>query len=251
MEAAVENNKPLIVLDRPNPNGFYVDGPTLDLKYKSFTGMQPIPLVYGMTIGEYAKMLVGEEWLNVTPKSNAKNLQLTVIPCVNYSHDSLYEPPVKPSPNLPDIQSIYLYPSVGLLEATVLSVGRGTDVPFQVFGHPSLPTKFSFTPTAKPWAKWAPFINRVCHGWNLAGTKDEVLKRIGKKLQIKYLLDAYQIFPDKKHFFLNFNSAAGNDQLEQQIKAGDRESDIRKSWMPKLIEFKKIRKKYLIYPDFE
>jgi uncharacterized protein YbbC (DUF1343 family) len=149
MEAAIENDKPLIILDRPNPNGFYVDGPVLDPKYKSFTGMQPIPIVYGMTEGEYAKMLVGEEWLDVTPKARAHDLQLTVIPCAHYTHKSLYEPPVRPSPNLPNIQSIYLYPSIGLMEATVLSVGRGTSTPFQVFGHPAIKNNFSFTPRSQ------------------------------------------------------------------------------------------------------
>lgn len=250
MESAVVNKKPLIILDRPNPNGFYVDGPTLDLKYKSFTGMQPIPLVYGMTIGEYAKMLIGEGWLDVTPKSKAKSLQLVVIPCRHYTHKSLYEPPVKPSPNLPSIQSIYLYPSIGLLEGTVLSVGRGTNKPFQVFGHPLLPTQFTFVPTATTWSDSPLYKNQVCHGWNLAGNKKEVLKKINKKLQISYLINSYRLYPDKKHFFEGFNYAAGNSLLAEQIKAGKSEAEIRKSWKTQLIKFKKIRKKYLIYRDF-
>jgi len=250
MESAVDNNKPIIILDRPNPNGFYVDGPVLDLKYKSFTGMQPIPIVYGMTIGEYAKMLVGEQWLDVTPKSRAKKINLTIIPCVNYTHQSLYEPSIKPSPNLPDIQSIYLYPSIGLLEGTALSVGRGTDKPFQVFGHPLLPTKFGFIPTSRKWAKFPLFDNQVCHGWNLAGSKQAVLKKINHKLQIKYLIEAYHLFPDKNNFFKGFDYASGDDILATQIQSGKKEAEIRKSWQPKLIKFRKIRKKYLIYRDF-
>lgn len=250
MESAIDNNKPIIVLDRPNPNGFYIDGPVLDRKYHSFTGMQPIPIVYGMTIGEYAKMLVGEEWLDVTPKYKIKKIKLTVIPCVNYTHQSLYVPPIKPSPNLPDIQSIYLYPSIGLLEATALSVGRGTDKPFQVFGHPLIPKKFSFIPTSRDWAKFPPFKNKICHGWNLAGSQKAVLTKINQQLQIKYLMQAYNLFPDKNHFFKGFNAASGDASLMQQIQAGATEKEIRKSWEPKLIEFKKIRKKYLIYRDF-
>lgn len=252
MEAAIENKKSLIILDRPNPNGFYVDGPVLDLKYKSFTGMQPIPFIYGMTIGEYAKMLVGEEWLDIQPKTKAKDLKLKIIPCVNYTHKSLYEPPVKPSPNLPDIQSIYWYGSIGLLEATAMSVGRGTNKPFQYIGSPSLQTKFNFMPIAKEWSAYPRYKNKICYGWDLSGSKESVLKKIAGKLQIKYLLMAYRLFPDKNRFITEgFNYAAGNDILIKQIKTGVSESDIRKSWQPGLNKFKKIRKKYLLYHDFE
>lgn len=244
MEAAVREHKPLIILDRPNPNGFYIDGPVLDPKYKSFIGMQPVPVVYGMTIGEYAKMLVGEEWLNVTPKSKSHQLQLIIIPCAHYTHKSLYEPPVKPSPNLPDIQSIYWYPSIGLFEYTQLSVGRGTDRPFQVFGDPLLPNKFTFVPTAPPHK------NQVCHGWDLSDSKKAVLHAVNGKLQIKYLLQAYHLYPRKAEFFKHFEYMAGNDLLIQQIKSGANEKTIRASWQPGLIAFKKIRKKYLIYEDF-
>lgn len=250
MEALVENDKALIILDRPNPNGFYVDGPVLDVKYRSFTGMQPIPIVYGMTMGEYAKMLVGEEWLAVTPKSRAKSLQLTVIPCINYTHNSLYVLPVKPSPNLPSIQSIYGYPAIGLMEATVMSVGRGTDRPFQVFGHPLLPNKFTFVPTKTVAGTKPPYLGQVCHGWNLAGSPEQILKKIDNKFQIAYLLAAYQLFPDKPHFFnKDFAFAAGNDLLQQQIESGMSEADIRASWQPELSKFKQIRKKYLLYAD--
>ncbi|MBX3709232.1 MAG: DUF1343 domain-containing protein [Gammaproteobacteria bacterium] len=249
MEAAIENDKPLVILDRPNPNGFYVDGPVLNSK--SFTGLQPIPIVYGMTMGEYAKMLVGEQWLAVTPKSRASHLQLTIIPNVNYTHKSLYEPPIKPSPNLPSIQSIYLYPSIGLMEGTIISVGRGTDKPFQIFGHPKIFTEFTFIPLAREGAGNPLYHNEVVHGWNLAGTKTEVLKLINSKLQIKYFIQAYQAYPDKNKFFPVFKSEASKKSLAAQIQAGMSEEEIRKSWEPALSNFKKIRKKYLIYPDFE
>jgi uncharacterized protein YbbC (DUF1343 family) len=251
MEAAVENHKPLIILDRPNPNGFYVDGPILDPKYRSFTGMQPVPIVYGMTMGEYAKMLVGEAWLNVTPKSGAKALELTVIPCAHYTHRSLYTPPVKPSPNLNTIQAIYWYPSIGLMEATAMSVGRGTKTPFQVFGNPLLTTPFSFVPTLKVAGAGPRYEGRVCYGWDLRADETATLKMINNKLQIKYLIEAYQLYPKDKRFFQGFSSSAGNDILEQQIKSGLSEEKIRESWESPLREFKKIRKKYLLYPDFE
>lgn len=252
MEAAVENNKPLIILDRPNPNGFYVDGPVLDPKFKSFTGMQPIAFIHGMTVGEYAKMLVGEEWLEVVPKSIAKNLKLTVIPCQNYTHKTLYELPIKPSPALLEMQSVYWYAAVGLFDATELSSGRGTDTPFQVFGHPAIASSFSFIPRSREGAKHPLFENQVCYGWDLRGTKEAVLQKINNKMQLKYILEAYRLFPDKEHFFdPYFNNAAGNDMLKEQIKAGVNEEMIRASWEPKLSEFKKIRKKYLLYPDFQ
>jgi uncharacterized protein YbbC (DUF1343 family) len=250
MEAAVNNNKPLIILDRPNPNGFYVDGPVLDRKYQSFTGMQPIPVVYGMTAGEYAKMLVGEKWLHVLPKEKAQTLQLTIIPCLNYTHSSLYTPPVKPSPNLPNIQSIYLYPSIALMEGTVMSVGRGTTLPFQLFGNPRIREKFHFTPVPMPGADSPRYQNKKCFGFSLAGSRHSVLQKVQGKLQIRYLIKAYHAYPDKKHFFAGFNYMSGNHQLMEQIKSGMSEKKIRASWEPKLAEFKQIRKKYLLYPDF-
>ena len=251
MEAAVDNDKPLIVLDRPNPNGFYVDGPVLDKKNKSFTGMQPIPIVYGMTEGEYAKMLVGEEWLEVTPKSRAHDLKLTVIPCAHYTHKSLYEPPVRPSPNLPNIQSIYLYPAIGLMEATILSVGRGTKTPFQVYGHPSLKTNFSFTPHSQPGSLAPEFKDQTCYGWHLFGSKKEIYKLVDNKFQIKYLMMAYRAFPNKDRFFGHtVAQAVGKDNLVGLIASNASEAEIRQSWEPKLSEFKVIRKKYLLYRDF-
>jgi len=277
MESAIEHNIPLMVLDRPNPNGHYVDGPVLEPKFKSFIGMQPVPVVYGMTIGEYAQMILGEGWLSKEALDHyqknvlaaiyppgAKYFQLTVIPNGNYTHKSLYELPVKPSPNLPEIQSIYWYPSTCFFEGTVLSEGRGTEKPFQIFGHPSLPKNlYSFTPVSREGAKEPKLKDQLCYGWNLAGTPKEVLKKVDNKLQLNWLILAYKLFPNKENFFLSakkekltdtdyfFNKLAGNSTLMQQIKQGVSESDIRKSWQPKLKQFKTIRKKYLLYPDFE
>jgi uncharacterized protein YbbC (DUF1343 family) len=256
MESAVENNKPVIILDRPNPNGFYIDGPVLDPAFKSFVGMQRVPIVYAMTIGEYAKMLAGEKWLTPDTKgaSPVSRIDLTVIPCENYTHKSKYILPVKPSPNLPEIQSIYLYPSTCFFEGTVLSEGRGTDNPFQLFGHPLLPKNLaSFTPKSKEGAKNPKLLNQTCYGWDLRGTPDETLKKIDNRIQLKWLIDAYKLFPEKDSFFLknNFiNLLAGNDVLARQIKEGKSEEDIRQSWEPALSEFKKTRRKYLIYEDF-
>jgi len=266
IEAAFENSKPLLILDRPNPNGFYVDGPVLDLKFKSFVGMQPIPIVYGMTLGEYAFMIAGEKWLTDAANKkysyylNAKNsadtpFHFLVIKCLNYDHNSKYVLPVKPSPNLPSIQSIYWYPSTCLFEGTSLSEGRGTDKPFEIFGAPSLPKNlYSFTPHPTEGAKNSKHYGEVCYGWNLSGTPTEVLKKIDKKIQLKWIIQAYKLFPDKENFFLKsngFNRLAGNDILMQQIKDEVSETYIRKSWEPALSNFKKIRKKYLLYKDFE
>lgn len=290
MEASIENKKTLLILDRPNPNGFYVDGPVLDTAFRSFVGMQPVPIVYGMTIGEYADMLTGEGWLRLpkatvqepvnrkkaTTRTNSRSsskttafwpqhkgplgglLKLTmyIIPCENYTHSRKYVLPVKPSPNLPDIQSIYCYPSTCFFEGTVLSEGRGTDKPFQLFGHPQLPKNLvAFTPVSKPGANNPKLKDQLCYGWDLSGTPDEVLKKVDSKVQLSWLIEAYRLFPDKDSFFLKgggfFNKLAGNNQLIQQVKAGVSEAGIRKSWEPALSNFKKIRKKYLLYPDFE
>jgi len=266
MEAAFENSKPLMILDRPNPNGFYVDGPVLDTKFKSFIGMQPIPIVYGMTMGEYAFMIAGEKWLS--EKANLKHdyyktaqnsadtpFHFQVIKCQNYTHNSKYVLPVKPSPNIPEIQSIYLYPSTCLFEGTALSEGRGTEKPFQIFGHPILPKNlYKFVPKPNEGAKSSKHYFQTCYGWNLHGTPEEVLKKVDGKIQLKWLFEAYRLFPGKDSFFLKsnfFHRLAGNDILMQQIKDGKTEEEIRKSWEPALGEFKKIRKKYLLYPDFE
>ena len=277
METAIKFNLPLIVLDRPNPNGHYVDGSVLEPKFKSFVGMQPVPIVYGMTIGEYAKMLLGEGWLskeamdaytkNVLAANyppGATYFGLTVITCGNYTHKSKYVLPVKPSPNLPDMGSIYWYPSTCFFEGTLLSEGRGTDKPFQIFGHPSLPKAlYSFTPTSREGAKEPKLRDQLCYGWNLSSTPDEAFKKVNGKVQLSWLINAYKLFPDKSNFFLSakkekleetdyfFNKLAGNATLMQQVKNGVSEKDIRKSWEPKLNDFKKIRKKYLLYKDFE
>lgn len=266
LEAALENHKPLLILDRPNPNGFYVDGPVLEPKFKSFIGMQPIPVVYGLTIGEYALMLAGEKWL--TPEANKINaynittpptvdtpFHIQVIKCGNYDHNSKYLLPVAPSPNIRDIQAIYLYPSTCFFEGTVLSEGRGTDKPFQVFGHPSYPnTMYAFTPKPNEGAKSSKCYYQQCYGWNLSSTPEKILKDLNKKIQLKYLLDAYKLFPGKDSFFLKNNfisKLAGNDVLIQQVKQGKTETEIRKSWEPALGNYKNIRKKYLLYKDFE
>ena len=277
METAIENNIPLMVLDRPNPNGHYVDGPVLEPKFKSFVGMQPVPIVYGMTIGEYAKMLLGEGWLSpeamdaytknvlaATYPPGAKYFQLTVIPNGNYTHKSMYALPVKPSPNLPEIQSIYWYPSTCLFEGTALSEGRGTEKPFQIFGHPSLPKNlYSFTPVSREGAKEPKLKGQLCYGWNVSGTPEQVLKKVDNKIQLGWLILAYKLFTAKDSFFLAakkdkltendyfFNKLVGNAVLMQQIKKGLPEKEIRKSWEPGLKKFKAIRKKYLMYTDFE
>lgn len=277
MEAAIEFEKPLIILDRPNPNGHYVDGPVLDKQFKSFVGMQPIPIVYGMSIAEYASMILQEGWLNIKtqntspsilnktfsnnePESLYNRFALFIIPCSNYSHKSQYELPVKPSPNLPTIQSIYLYPSTCLFEGTVLSEGRGTNKAFQIFGHPSLPNNlFSFTPNPNEGAKNSKHYGKICYGWDLSGTPNAVLKEVNSKIQLKWLLSAYKMFPEKDKFFILpksgkmeesfFTKLAGNNILWQQIKNGTSEKKIRESWNPELRKFKITRKKYLIYPD--
>lgn len=260
IEASVEFDKPLIILDRPNPNGHYMDGPVLDKKYQSFVGRQPVPVVYGMTIGEYALMITHEHWLKPewNEKVKRKEFTLKVITCENYTHNSRYVLPVKPSPNLPNIQSIYLYPSTCFFEGTVLSEGRGTGKPFQVFGHPSLPKNlYSFTPNPNEGAKSSKLYGQLCYGWDLSGTVADVEKEVDGKIQLKWLIEAYRLFPQKDSFFIIpksgkmedcfFDKLAGSSELRKQIQAGVKEEDIRKSWEPALEKFKTIRKKYLLY----
>lgn len=249
MEAAAENHKPFIILDRPNPNGFYVDGPVLEKKFKSLVGMQPVPVVYGMTIGEYAKMLIGQRWLsNPDLKPN-----LTVIKCLNYTHDSLYQLPTKPSPNLPNMTSVYLYPSLCFFEGTACSVGRGTKRPFQLFGSPEFPDNlFSFTPKPEQGATNPKLEGQKCYGFLVASNENEALKEVDGRLQLKWIIQAYKLFPDKERFFIDhhFDLLAGTDQLRKEIQEGWNEERIRNSWQPELNKFKEIRKKYLLYPDF-
>ena len=278
MKACADNHKPLIVLDRPNPNGFYVDGPVLDKKFKSFIGMQEVPIVYGMTVGEYAIMLSKENLLSYkvpivseyyTIDGKGKNIftsknqsvllnysiSLNIITCKNYDHKSKYTLPVNPSPNLREMQSIYLYPSTCFFEGTVFSEGRGTEKPFQIYGHPTLPNNlFAFTPAPNEGAKSSKCFNQQCYGWNLSGSVEEVLNKLNNKIQLKYFIDAYKMFPGKDTFFLKNNfihKLAGTDIFQQQIKANKTEAEIRKTWQPALIKFKAIRKKYLLYKDFE
>jgi uncharacterized protein YbbC (DUF1343 family) len=241
MEACAENNMKLIVLDRPNPNGFYLDGPVLDLKYKSFVGLHPVPLVYGMTIGEYALMINGEKWLK-----NELHCDLRVIPCENYKHHSMYRLPVRPSPNLQDMQAVYLYPSLTLFEGTLINIGRGTDFPFKVFGSPKF-TNLNFTYVPKGnGAKVLPMhCDTLCYGVDLRNYQ----LPDSDCFSIKWLIQAYVNFPDKAEFFnIFFYNLSGNKELRQQIEAGKSEQEIRNSWKEGINKFKKIRAKYLLYP---
>ena len=266
MVAAFTQGKPLIVLDRPNPNGHYVDGPVLDRKYRSFVGMQPVPIVYGMTIGEYAKMLIGEKWLKEEAVKAYEKMSLSgheplrVIPCAGYDHRTVYHLPVRPSPNLPDMTSIYLYSSTCFFEGTVLSEGRGTPTPFQVFGHPSLPKHlYSFTPVSMFGSKEPKLKDQLCYGWDLRGDADATRVAMGGRIQLKYLLEAYRLFPEKEKFFLIpktgdpdlsfFNKLAGNNLLMAQLNAGKSEEEIRKTWEEPLARFRTTRAKYLLYRD--
>lgn len=240
MEAAAENGKQVIVLDRPNPNGQYIDGPVLDKKFTSFVGMHPIPLVHGLTVGELANMINGEGWLKNGLKCNLK-----VIPSDNYVHSMSYSLPVKPSPNLPNDQSIELYPSLGLFEGTNISMGRGTDFPFQVIGYPdSRFGTFTFSPRSTEGAKNPPYEGKTCYGIDLRNEKGE------QGFTLKYLIDFYSIAPDKASYFLKsdfINLLAGTDQLKKQIESGMTEKEIRKSWEPDLEKYREMRKKYLLY----
>ncbi len=245
MEACAENNKPLIVLDRPNPNGDYVDGPVLEPKFKSFVGMDPLPIVHGLTIGELAKMINGQKWLK-----NGLQCNLTVVKMNHYSHKRFYDLPIKPSPNLPNYQSIRLYPSLCLFEATNISVGRGTTIPFQIYGYPDKSAgAFSFTPKSIPgMSKHPKFENQTCYGADL---RDNISART---FTLTYLLDTYYHYKDKENFFLKnnfFDKLAGTDELRHQIEANLTEDEIRLSWQTNLTAYKKMRKQYLLYPDFE
>ena len=238
MEACAENSIPVIILDRPNPNLHYLDGPVMEESYTSFLGMHPVPIVYGMTIGEYAQMINGERWLK-----RGIRCKLSVIPVENYNRKSSYELSVRPSPNLPNPQSIALYPSLCLLEPTVISVGRGTDFQFQIYGHPKLPkSDFTFTPLPNFGAKNPKLKDYLCYGKNLT----KVLRP--NQLELKWLMDAYKNLPKSNTFFLKgFNKIAGNSSLKEQLISGVSEIEIRKSWKTKLELFKEIREKYLIY----
>ena len=238
MEACAENNVPLIILDRPNPNGSIVDGPLLEKEFTSFVGMHPIPLLHGMTIGEYAQMINGEKWLK-----NAVQCKLTVIPCVNYNRKMEYSLLVKPSPNLPNDQSINLYASLCLFEGTNVSMGRGTEKQFQIYGSPYLTkTNFSFTPKPNFGAKDPLYNGKECFGEDLTSYPKLT------QLELKWLIKAYQNTSDKTKFFnAFFTKLAGTKKLQQQIENGVSEEQIRKSWQKDLETFKKMRKAYLLY----
>lgn len=244
MEACGREGIPLIILDRPNPLGGIVDGPVLDTSFRSFVGMQPIPIVYGMTPGEYARMLIGEQWLSAPAPT------IRIIRCSYYTHHSTYNLPVTPSPNLKNMAAIYLYPSLCLFEGTAISVGRGTPYPFQQYGHPALSNQpDSFRPASMPGAMQPKLKGKLCYGKMLAKDSNTAWRLIDGKFRLKWLLEVYQQFPDKAHFFNSFfNTLAGNKTLQQQIKNGKTPSEIRQSWQPQLNNFKVIRKKYLLYP---
>lgn len=239
MEACAENQIPVIILDRPNPNGHYIDGPIMQKECNSFVGLHPIPIVHGMTIGEYAKMINGELWL----KNNIQ-CDLKIIPMKNYNHNKTYDLPIKPSPNLPNATAINLYPSLCLFEGTSISVGRGTNMQFQVYGSPKLPkTKFSFTPIPNEGAKYPKHENKLCYGEDLRHTNKI------DQLQLKWLLKAYKSHPEKEAFFTSFfKKLAGTHVLQQQIEQDLSESEIRATWQNGLKQFSKTREKYLMYP---
>ncbi len=238
MEACAENNIPLLILDRPNPNVSIVDGPILETAFTSFVGMHPIPLLHGMTIGEYAQMINGEKWLK-----NEVQCKLTVIPCINYNRKMNYSLPVKPSPNLPNDQAVNLYASLCLFEGTNVSVGRGTEKQFQIYGSPYLPkSDFSFIPKPNFGAQKPVYNGIECYGEDLSTAKKV------NRLELKWLIKAYQTTTDKSKFFNPFfTKLAGTKKLQEQIEAGTSEDKIRESWKKGLIDFKEMRLKYLIY----
>ncbi|MEZ4951812.1 MAG: DUF1343 domain-containing protein [Saprospiraceae bacterium] len=250
MESAAENNLPVLVLDRPNPNGHFVDGPVLKKGYESFVGLQAIPAVYGMTIGEYALMLNGESWLD-----NGVKCDLTVIKCKNYDHNSYYELPVKPSPNLPNMRSVLLYPSLCFVEGTVMSEGRGTDYPFQLFGHPDLKYySFTFVPEPNDGAPHPKLEGKQCFGKTFIDLRPEEIFE-WKEIKLDYLVDAFQQFSGEKEDFFRkdqyMDKLYGSDELRDLIKEGKTAADIKKTWEKDIQAFLPLRKKYLLYPDFD
>ncbi|WP_178989360.1 exo-beta-N-acetylmuramidase NamZ family protein [Winogradskyella schleiferi] len=241
MEACAEQNIPLLILDRPNPNGNYVDGPVLETKHSSFLGMHPIPLVHGMTLGEYAKMINGEAWLY-----KGLTCDITIIEMANYNHESFYSLPIRPSPNLPNDQSIILYPSLGLFEGTNINAGRGTEFQFQRYGAPFLDKNyyaFSYTPVANFGSKYPKHENELCYGADLSNVKAE------RHFTLKYIMDAYNHATDKTKVFntSNFTTHAGTAALQKQIEAGLSETEIKATWQADLEAYKSMRSKYLIY----
>jgi uncharacterized protein YbbC (DUF1343 family) len=243
MESCAENKKQLIVLDRPNPNGHYIDGPIREPQHRSFVGMHPVPIVYGMTIGEYAMMINGEHWL-----ADSLVCNLWVIPCKNYTHKTKYILPVPPSPNLKSELAITFYPSLCMFEATTVSVGRGTEWPFEVYGHPRFPElDFCFTPIPMPGAKSPLHENKLCYGFDLANGH----QRRKYEINLNYLIKAKELLGDSLAFITQtgfFDRLAGTSQLREQIMNGWSAKEIKETWKPGLEQFKAIRKKYLLYP---
>ena len=242
MDSCAKYGKLVIVLDRPNPNGFYVDGPILDMKYRSGVGWLPIPIVHGMTLGELALMINGEGWL-----TDKRKCKLTVIPCKNYKHSTLYELPIPPSPNLPNIKSIYLYPSTCFFEGTVMSLGRGTSLPFQVYGHPDYKgSNYSFTPQSISGAKNPPLLGKKCYGVDLSDTDDKYIRKQG--IDLSYVIDAYKNLNIGSKFFTSFfDLLAGCSYVREMIEKGCDADEIKARWQDDVTKFKKQRAPYLIY----
>ena len=244
MDACAEYDRKILILDRPNPNGHYVDGPILDMKYKSGVGGLPIPIVHGMTLGELALMVNGERWL-----PSSRICDVTVIPCKNYTHQTMYRLPIPPSPNLPNMKAIYLYPSICLFEGTPVSLGRGTTLPFQVYGHPNMTGyNYNFTPRSIPGAKNPPQLNKLCHGVNLNNLSDEEIWKKG--INLDYLIDAYHNLNMGDRFFRPFfELLVGTDYVRKMIEGGKSADEIKARWKRDVERFKIQRKPYLLYQD--
>lgn len=244
MDRCAEYGKRMVILDRPNPNGFYVDGPLLDMKYASGVGALPIPVVHGMTLGELARMINGERWLK-----SGKTCKLTIIPCKNYTHQTRYDLPVAPSPNLPNMKSVYLYPSLSYFEATPVSLGRGTDKPFQIFGHPDMKTyDFHFTPESRPGAKNPPQMGKTCYGKDLSQLIDSDIW--ARKIDLSYLIEAYKAVNKGDSFFSSFfEKLIGVGYVRKMIEQGKNAAEISRMWQGDVEKFKKQRRKYLLYKE--
>lgn len=247
MEAAAQYDKEFVVMDRPNPNGMYVDGPMLNMKYRSGVGRLPIPAVHGLTMGEIALMTNGEGWLN----DSLKVKHLTVVKCLNYTHQTRYRLPIAPSPNLPNMTSVYLYPSICLFEGTSASLGRGTKKPFQVYGHPAMKGKgykFSFTPKSVAGAKNPPQLGNKCYGRDLSRLSDEEI--IAKGMNLEYVIDAYRNCGLGDKFFTSFfEKLTGDENVRKMIEEGKSADEIKATWTDGLNKYKQLRRRYLIYAE--